>query len=71
MPFGIGVTELLIITFLAVLFFGTDKLTNLARDAGKSIKAFKQEVTDVEEIEEAITAPVKKAKTTKKAKAAK
>jgi TatA/E family protein of Tat protein translocase len=67
MPFGIGLPELLIITFLAVLFFGTDKLTSLAKDAGKSIKAFKSELTEAEDAIEAVKAKPTKSRKAKKA----
>jgi sec-independent protein translocase protein TatA len=70
MPFGIGLPELLLIAFLALVFFGRNKVTALASDLGKSIKTFKQELADVEEVKseitEGITKPAKKKKVSSK-----
>jgi sec-independent protein translocase protein TatA len=49
MPFNVGLPELLLISFLAILFFGRDKLTGLAKDMGSSIRTFKSELTATEE----------------------
>jgi Tat protein translocase TatB subunit len=40
--FGIGGTELLIIAVVAFLFFGPDKLPEVARAIGKFMRQFKQ-----------------------------
>jgi TatA/E family protein of Tat protein translocase len=40
--FGIGGTELVIIIVVAFLFFGPDKLPEVARAIGKFMKQFKQ-----------------------------
>ena len=40
--FGIGGTELVIIAVVAFLFFGPDKLPEVARTVGKFMKQFKQ-----------------------------
>ncbi len=60
MPFGIGLPELLLITFLALVFFGRNKVTALAADLGKSVKVFKQELSDVEDEVDEIKKSVKK-----------
>ena len=43
--FGLGVTELLIIAFLIVFFFGAKKLPDLAKGLGAGIRNFKGELT--------------------------
>jgi Tat protein translocase TatB subunit len=40
--FGIGGTELVIIAVVAFLFFGPDKLPEVARTVGKFMRQFKQ-----------------------------
>jgi TatA/E family protein of Tat protein translocase len=67
MPFNIGLPEMILIAFLALVFFGRNKVTALASDLGKSIKTFKQELADVEDIPAEIASkPKKNAKKTKK-----
>ncbi len=39
--FGLGTTEIILIAFLAILFFGKDKLPGLAKGMGESINEFK------------------------------
>ncbi|KND47180.1 MAG: hypothetical protein AB199_01975 [Parcubacteria bacterium C7867-004] len=40
--FGLGVPELLLIIFVALLFFGKDKLPELAQSVGRSFHELKQ-----------------------------
>lgn len=40
--FGLGTPELLLIVFLLLLFFGKDKLPDLARSIGKSFRELKE-----------------------------
>lgn len=49
MPFNLGLPEMLLIAFLAILFFGREQLTGLSKDLANSIKTFKRELTEVEE----------------------
>jgi len=44
--FGLGAPELLIILFLLLLFFGKDKLPELANSIGRSIKELKNGFKD-------------------------
>lgn len=68
--FGLGVQELAIIAFVLVLFFGRDKLVDLARGSGEAIKEFKNGIKDatddVEEEIEDVKKEVKKKSTSKK-----
>ena len=43
----LSLPSLIIITFLAVLFFGQNKLPDLAKSVGSSIKEFKKGLQDV------------------------
>lgn len=52
---GIGGPELMMILFIVLLLFGANKLPELARGMGKSIKEFKRAASGVEEqIKEAL-----------------
>jgi len=42
--FGLGTTEIIVIVVIALLLFGS-RLPNVAKNAGKSIRGFKDEVT--------------------------
>jgi sec-independent protein translocase protein TatA len=44
--FGLGTPELLLILFVLLLFFGKDKLPDLARSIGRSIKELKNGFTE-------------------------
>jgi len=44
--FGLGPAELLLIVFLLLLFFGKDKLPDLARSVGRSFRELKSGFTD-------------------------
>ncbi|MBI2515777.1 MAG: twin-arginine translocase TatA/TatE family subunit [Opitutae bacterium] len=46
---GIGGPELMMILFIILLLFGANKLPELARGLGKSIKEFKRAASGVEE----------------------
>ena len=46
---GIGGPELLLIMFIVLLLFGGQKLPELARGLGKSIREFKKAASGVEE----------------------
>ena len=44
--FGLGAPELLLILFVLLLFFGKDKLPDLARSIGRSVKELKAGFVD-------------------------
>ncbi len=46
---GIGGSEVLLIMFLVLILFGSDKLPGLARGMGKTIREFKKAASGVEE----------------------
>ena len=46
---SIGGTELMVIMFLVLLFFGSDKLPELARGMGKALREVKKATSGVEE----------------------
>jgi sec-independent protein translocase protein TatA len=55
---NLGGTEIFLIVFVVLFFFGAKKLPDLARGLGKGIKEFKdgmKEVTEVKEGEKHIT----------------
>jgi sec-independent protein translocase protein TatA len=55
---NLGDTEIFLIVFVVLFFFGAKKLPDLARGLGKGIKEFKdgmKEVTEVKEDEKQIT----------------
>ena len=62
---GIGMTELLVVLGLALLFFGGRKLPELARGLGKGVREFKQALSGIEEIEDEIKKPVEEKKKSK------
>lgn len=43
--FGLGMQEILLIVFVLLLFFGKDKLPELARSIGRSVRELKEGVT--------------------------
>jgi len=45
---GIGGPELMLILFIVLLLFGANKLPELAKGLGKSVKEFKKAAADVE-----------------------
>jgi sec-independent protein translocase protein TatA len=55
---NLGGTEIFLIVFVVLFFFGAKKLPDLARGLGKGVKEFKdgmKEVTEVKEDEKQIT----------------
>ncbi len=46
---NIGVTDWLIIAFLLLIFFGADRITDIARSLGRSIAEFKKGMREGEE----------------------
>jgi TatA/E family protein of Tat protein translocase len=46
---GVGGPELLVIMFIILLLFGSDKLPQLAKGMGKTIREFKKAASSVEE----------------------
>ena len=54
MPFHLGVPELILLLIILLLLFGVGRISRIARELGKGIRAFRQEITpqkhkDVEE----------------------
>ena len=54
---NIGATEIIIILFLVLIFFGAKKIPELAQGLGKGIREFKKATR---EIEDEVTTEVKK-----------
>ena len=57
--FGLGYQELLIILVIVLILFGANRLPELAKSLGSSVKEFKKGVTDAEKADGA-AASVKK-----------
>ena len=47
--FGLGYQELLLILVIVLILFGAQRLPELARSLGSSVKEFKQGVTDLKD----------------------
>jgi sec-independent protein translocase protein TatA len=62
---NVGLPELALIVFLAMLFFGKDKLPELAKGVGNSIKEFRGAVS-LSEDKEDVKVETSKAKKTSK-----
>jgi|DewCreStandDraft_4_1066084.scaffolds.fasta_scaffold02708_31 sec-independent protein translocase protein TatA len=46
--FGIGTGELIVILFIALLLFGANRLPELGKSIGKTLKAFKEGMKEIE-----------------------
>jgi sec-independent protein translocase protein TatA len=62
--FGLGYQELLIILVIVLILFGANRLPELARSLGSSVKEFKKGVTEAQKEE---TTPAAKKEEEKKA----
>lgn len=49
--FGLGMTELLIILIVALLFFGGNKLAEIGGGLGRAIRDFRKEIKKPDEID--------------------
>ena len=49
MPFGIGVTELVILLVALLVIFGPKRLPEMGRSLGKGMREFKDSVSGIEE----------------------
>lgn len=58
--FGLGVPEILLILFVLLLFFGKDKLPDLARSIGKSFRELKHGFSSGVEGKDETTSDAKK-----------
>jgi sec-independent protein translocase protein TatA len=58
--FGLGYQELLIILVIVLILFGANRLPELARSLGSSVKEFKKGVNEVKAGAEDTTAAAKK-----------
>lgn len=47
--FGLGMTELLVILMVALIFIGPKKLPDLAKSLGKAMNEFKKATTEIKE----------------------
>ena len=63
--FGLGYQELLIILVIVLILFGANRLPELARSLGSSVKEFKKGVNEVKSGAEDTTAAAKKSEETK------
>jgi len=57
--FGLGYQELLIILVIVLILFGANRLPELARSLGSSVKEFKKGVTEVK-VEDTTATAVRK-----------
>jgi sec-independent protein translocase protein TatA len=53
MPFGIGVTELVILLVVLLIFFGPKRLPEMGRSLGKGMREFKDSISGKDEDDEA------------------
>jgi sec-independent protein translocase protein TatA len=61
--FGLGTQELMVILLIALLLFGAQKLPELARGLGKSVKEFQKATSGPDEPEPTTPAPAPAADT--------
>jgi sec-independent protein translocase protein TatA len=54
--FGLGYQELLIILVIVLILFGANRLPELAKSLGSSVKEFKKGVTEAEKLDAAAAA---------------
>lgn len=52
MPFQLGTTELLIILVIVVVLFGVGRISKIAGEFGKGIRAFRSGLSEAENPEE-------------------
>ena len=71
MPFNIGLGELIIIAALAILFFGKDKLPDLAKSMVQSVTEFQKAVKGEDSKSKKSSTKKASKKTTSKRKTAK
>ena len=57
--FGLGYQELLLILVIVLILFGAQRLPDLARSLGSSVKEFKKGVTELNKDEASATAKKK------------
>jgi sec-independent protein translocase protein TatA len=58
--FGLGYQELLIILVIVLILFGANRLPELARSLGSSVKEFKKGVNETTKAADDTTAPARK-----------
>jgi sec-independent protein translocase protein TatA len=54
MPFGIGVTELIILLVVLLVFFGPKRLPEMGRSLGKGMREFKDSISGKDEDDEPV-----------------
>jgi TatA/E family protein of Tat protein translocase len=64
--FGLGTPELILILVVFLLFFGKDKLPELAKSIGRSFNALKSGFKDANELKDEIESPLSKSASDKK-----
>ena len=52
MPFGIGVTEMIILLIVLLVFFGPKRLPEMGRSLGRGMREFKDSVTGKDDDDE-------------------
>jgi sec-independent protein translocase protein TatA len=52
---NIGATEIILIVFIILIFFGSKKIPELAQGLGKGIKEFRKAARDIQEDDEPST----------------